>query len=294
MNDLNTASRVLRDMMASGRTVWMAGAYDALSARLIAKAGFKGVCTTGYGISASHLGKPDVEVYTMTENLAVSAAIVEAVRGVPVITDCDTGYGGIVNVHRTMRQFEKAGVAGMIFEDQLSPKHCPCLPGPIDLVALEQGVAKIRAACDARLNPDTVIIARTDATTMDECIARARAYADAGADVVQSISSCVRSLADLRALRQAAGKPVSVQLLNWLETDLTPADVESVAALATYPLVPLMTVAKALQDNLTVLASQHTSRDLPRSQTTMEEFKDLIGYGEVVGLQERCVGSRET
>jgi methylisocitrate lyase len=287
-NAMNSEARSLRGMMAAGRTVWMAGAYDALSARLIAQAGFKAVCTTGYGISASHLGRPDVEAYTMTENLAVSAAIVEAVRGLPVVTDCDTGYGGIVNVHRTMRQFEKAGVAGMIFEDQLSPKHCPCLPGPIELISVEEGAAKIRAACDARLNPDTVIIARTDATRMDECITRARAYARAGADVVQPISGCVRSLADLQALREATGKPVSIQLLNWLETDLTPVDVESVAALATYPLVPLMTVVKALQENLAVLAKQHSSAGLPRPRTGMDEFKGLIGYDDVAALQGRC------
>src|SRR5262249_39097816 len=97
----------LRAHLNSGRTLWMAGAYDGLSARLIAQAGFQGVCTTGYGISGSHLGRPDVEIYSMTENLAVSSAIVEAVRGTPVVTDCDTGYGGIVNVHRTMRLFEK-------------------------------------------------------------------------------------------------------------------------------------------------------------------------------------------
>jgi len=279
----------LRAMMAGGKTVWMAGAYDALSAALIAQAGFRAVCTTGYGISASHLGKPDVEIYTMTENLAVSAAIVEAVRGVPVVTDCDTGYGGIVNVHRTMRQFEKAGVAGMIFEDQVSPKHCPCLPGPIDLIPIEQGVAKIRAACEARQNPDTVIVARTDATTMSDCIARAQAYAAAGADVVQPISGCIRTAADIQALRAETGKPVSLQILNWLETDLTPQDIEAHAALATFPLVPLMTAVQALRENLAVLARDHHSKSLPLARTSMDDFRGLIGYPAVTALQERCV-----
>ncbi|MRD49014.1 carboxyvinyl-carboxyphosphonate phosphorylmutase [Caenimonas koreensis DSM 17982] len=279
----------LRTMMASGRTVWMAGAYDGLSARLISQAGFKAVCTTGYGISGSHLGKPDVEIYTMSENLAVVAAMVEAIRGVPLVTDCDTGYGGIVNIHRTMRQFERAGVAGMIFEDQRSPKHCPCLPGPIDLVSLEEGQAKIRAAVEARLNPDTVIVARSDATTMEECIARLKAYAEAGADVVQPISGCIKSLADIRALKEAVGKLVSLQLLNWLETDLTPADIESVATFATYPLVALMTVTKALQDNLAVLAQTHSSKALPHERVSMDDFKGLIGYEDVVALQGQCI-----
>lgn len=288
-HEYGAEARLLRSMMAEGRTLWMAGAYDGLSARLIAQAGFRAVCTTGYGISASHLGKPDVEVYTMTENLAVASNIAEAVRGVPVVTDCDTGYGGVVNIHRTMRQFEKAGIAGMIFEDQRSPKHCPCLPGPVDLVSIDEGVAKIRAACEARLNPATVIVARTDAMTMEDCIARLQAYAAAGADVVQPISACVKSLADLRTLREAVGKPLSLQLLNWLETDLTPQDVESVATFATFPLVPLMTVTRALQENLARLAATHTSRELPRPRATMDEFKGLIGYDEVVALQGACV-----
>jgi 2-methylisocitrate lyase-like PEP mutase family enzyme len=288
INQLGEAARLMRSMMAEGKTVWMAGAYDSLSARLIVQAGFKAVCTTGYGISGSHLGSPDVEAYTMTENLAVSSAIVEAVRGVPVVTDCDTGYGGIVNVHRTMRQFEKAGVAGMIFEDQRSPKHCPCLPGAVELVSIEEGQAKIRAAVQARLNPDTVIIARTDARTMKECIARAKAYAEAGADLVQPVSGCVKSLTDLRALREAVGKPLSLQLLNWLETDLSPEDVESVAAFATYPLVPLMTATKALQENLAMLATKHSSQALPRPRISMDEFKDIIGYEDVIALQGIC------
>jgi methylisocitrate lyase len=159
----------------------------------------------------------------------------------------------------------------------------------VDLVSIEEGAARIRAAVEARVNPDTVIVARTDALAMDDCIARARAYAAAGADLVQPISGCVKSLDDLRALRAAAGKPLSVQLLNWLETDLTPADVESVAAFATYPLVGLMTATRALQENLAALAQQHSSRALPRQRATMEEFNGLIGYGEVVALQSSCV-----
>ena len=270
---MNEEASSLRALMASGKTVWMAGAYDALSAKLIAQCGFKAVCTTGYGISASHLGKPDVEIYTMTENLAVSSAIVEAVRGTPVVTDCDTGYGGIVNIHRTMRQFEKAGVAGMIFEDQVSPKHCPCLPGEIALIPVEQGVAKIRAARQARLNPDTLIIARTDATDMQDCIERARAYAAAGSDVVQPISRC---------------KPVSLQILSWLETGLTRDDIESVAALATFPLVSLMTVVQALTDNLVQLAQDCGTTRLPRTRSSMHEFEGLIGYNDVMQLQESC------
>lgn len=98
----------------------------------------------------------------------------------------------------------------------------------------------------------------------------------------------IRGVEDIRALREAVGKPVSLQILNWLETDLTREEVESVAALATFPLVPLMTVVQALRDNLAVLAADHGSGKLPRARTSMEEFKGLIGYTDVVALQQSC------
>jgi hypothetical protein len=103
------------------------------------------------------------------------------------------------------------------------------------------------------------------------------------------VSGCAKSVADLRALREAVGKPVSIQILNWLETELTPDEVEAVAAFATFPLVPLMTAAKALQENLSVLARTHSSKALPRPRITMDEFADLIGYGDVVALQGQCL-----
>ena len=114
----------LAQEIEAGRTVWSAGAYDALSALLIEEAGFPSIMTTGFGISASHLGQPDMELYTMSENLDVVAKIIDVVS-IPVIADTDTGYGNAINVIRTVREFERAGVAAMIFEDQESPKRCP-------------------------------------------------------------------------------------------------------------------------------------------------------------------------
>jgi len=121
---MTTHARALRNIIEAGRTIWSAGAYDALSARLVDEAGFDAVFTTGFGISASHLGLPDVELYTMTENLGVVRHMVNSVKR-PVIADGDTGYGNVINVIRTVREFEHAGVAGIVFEDQLIPKRCP-------------------------------------------------------------------------------------------------------------------------------------------------------------------------
>jgi methylisocitrate lyase len=281
---MSTAASRLRQILNAGRTIWSAGAYDALSGLLIERAGFEAVFTTGFGVSASHLGQPDVELYTMTENLGVVRNIVSAVKG-PVIADGDTGYGNVINVMRTVREFERAGVAGLIFEDQVMPKRCPAAATHIDVLPAKEAAQKIRAAVDARTDPDFLIIARTDATDLDQAIERACLYAAAGADLIQPISRTVTCLAELQRLRQACGRPLSLQILGWLEKDLTPGQIESVAGLAVFPLVPLMTVTAALQANLARLAADRHARALPLPQTSMSDFKSLIGFGAIEELQ---------
>jgi 2-methylisocitrate lyase-like PEP mutase family enzyme len=278
-------ANALRKLLARGRTIWSAGAYDALSALLIDRAGFDAVFTTGFGISASHLGQPDVELYTMTENLGVVRNMVATVKR-PVIADGDTGYGNVINVMRTVREFERAGVAGIVFEDQVIPKRCPCAATAVEVLPREDAVRKIRAAVDARSDPDFIIVARTDAATVEESIERACLYAEAGADLIQPISRTMKSFADLQRLRQACARPLSLQILGWLEKELSPAQIEQVAGLAVFPLVPLMTVTSAMQKSLATLVANKHARGLPLPQTSMDEFKDLIGFGEIERLQE--------
>lgn len=281
-----TAANSLRQILKSGRTIWTAGAYDALSALLIERAGFDAVFTTGFGISASHLGQPDVELYTMTENLGVVRNMVSAVKK-PVIADGDTGYGNVINVMRTVREFERAGVAGIVFEDQVVPKRCPAAATHIEVLPREEAVRKIRAAVDARTDPEFLIVARTDAPTLEETIARAKLYAQAGADLIQPISRTMKNYGDLQQLREACGRPLSLQILGWLESDLTPQQIESVAGLAVFPLVPLMTLAAAIERNLQQLAKDKHARNLPLPQASMADFKKLIGFGAIEELQQR-------
>ena len=281
-----TAPNTLRQILKSGKTIWSAGAYDALSALLIDRAGFDAVFTTGFGISASHLGQPDVELYTMTENLGVVRNMVSAVKR-PVIADGDTGYGNVINVMRTVREFERAGVAGIVFEDQVMPKRCPAAATNIEVLPREEAVRKIRAAVDARTNPDFLIVARSDAATVEETIARAKLYAEAGADLIQPISRTMKNFADLQRLREACGRPLSLQILGWLESELTPQQIESVAGLAVFPLVPLMTATAAIEKNLQQLVANKHARGLPLPQTAMADFKKLIGFGAIEELQQR-------
>ena len=177
-------SRRLRELLAAG-FFQAPGAFDCVSARLVDTGGFPALYVTGSGVSMSQLGAPDVGMLSFSEILDRVKRIADCVS-IPVIADADTGYGGPLNVMRTVREFERAGVSGIQIEDQAWPKKCGHEPGR-RLVPVAEMVGRIRAACDARLDADTVIIARTDARAMEgleAAIDRAHAYAEAGADVL--------------------------------------------------------------------------------------------------------------
>lgn len=272
--------------LRTGKTIWTAGAFDALSAKLAQEAGFEAVMSTGFGVSASHLGMPDVELYTATENLTVVRNMANAID-IPVIADADTGYGNAINVMRTVRDFEQAGVVAMIIEDQEVPKRCPAVANGVELLPMDEGCAKIKAAVEARRDPDTLIIARTDAFDEKSAIARSKAYVEAGADLIQPISKCFSNFAGLQRIREACGVPLSLQILGWLESDLEPAQIEEVAGLAVFPLVALMSATLAMRENLARLAQDHKTNALPHAVTPMGDFKDFIGFDEIQAMQVR-------
>src|SRR5689334_21829374 len=175
----------LRALLEAGQTVVAPGAFDPLSARLVEEAGFPAVYMTGFGTSAALIGRPDVGLLTMTE-MAGNAGRIAACVDIPVIADADTGYGNPLNVLRTVGAYEAAGVAGIHIEDQVAPKKCGHLEGK-QVIPAEEMAQKVRAAVEARSNPDFVIIARTDARAvegLDCAIERARLYREAGADVL--------------------------------------------------------------------------------------------------------------
>ena len=175
----------LRTLLATPGPLVAPGAYDALSARLVEQAGFDVVYMTGFGSTASLIGRPDVGLLTGTE-MVDNARRIAAAIDLPVIADADTGYGNAINVVRTVQAYEQAGVAGMHLEDQVMPKKCGHMSGKA-VIPAEEMVGKIRAAGAARRDPDFVLIARTDAVAVEgvaAAIARARAYAEAGADAL--------------------------------------------------------------------------------------------------------------
>lgn len=180
---------ILREMLRGSDLIVKPGAYDALSAQIIERAGFSVVGLSGYGISVSLLGKPDVGLVTMTEIVDACRRVAAAVD-IPVIADADTGYGNAINVMRTTEEFILAGAAAIHIEDQVSPKRCGHVAGK-QVIGIDEAVGKFRAAARVRdeLDPDFVIIARTDARgvrggSIEEVVRRANAYAEAGADMI--------------------------------------------------------------------------------------------------------------
>src|SRR5262245_47425503 len=175
----------MRTLLRSGSPLVVPGAYDALSAKLVEAAGFDCVYMTGYGTSASLLGLPDIGLVSQAEMVDNARRMAGAVT-VPLISDADTGYGNALNVARTVGEFERAGVAAIHREDQLAPKRCGHMSGK-EVVPLGEMVEKVHAAVAVRSDPDFVLIARTDARSvegLDRALERAAAYRQAGADVL--------------------------------------------------------------------------------------------------------------
>ncbi|MGY1712229.1 oxaloacetate decarboxylase [Geodermatophilus sp. SYSU D00758] len=281
----------LRELLAGPRPLVAPGAYDALSARLVEQAGFEAVYMTGFGTTASLIGRPDVGLLTGTEMVDNARRIASAVD-LPVVADADTGYGNALNVVRTVQLYEQAGIAGIQLEDQVMPKKCGHMSGKA-LVGTDEMVGKIRAAAAARRDPDLVLVARTDAvavTGVDDALARARAYAGAGADVL--FVEAPTSEADVeRVARELSG--VAPLVFNWAEGGRTPPlSLERIGelgfSLVIYPIGTLLAATAGMRALLAALRRDGVPalEGLP----TFEEFTDLVGLPEVQELEQRFAG----
>lgn len=281
-----TPTQTLRKLFKSNKMLVAPGAHDVLTARVIEKCGFEAVYMTGYGQAASHLGRPDVGLICFSEMLARAANMVDAVS-VPVIADADTGFGSAVNVIRTVRSYQRAGVAAIQLEDQVSPKRCGHMVGR-EVVSKAEMLGKIKAAVDARFDPDFMIIARTDARTvlgLDEALERALAYEEAGADIifVESPESAEEMLAINKTIKK------SYTLANMVEGGRTPLLPNSELAemgynLVIYPTASTYLTAKAMFDLMNGLKKDGTTAGLMDQMLTFSEFNELIGLGEVNAL----------
>jgi 2,3-dimethylmalate lyase len=278
----------LRELLAGSAPIVAPGAYDALSARLIAQAGFQVIYMTGFGTAASVLGQPDVGLLTMSEMVSHAAALAAVVGDVPLIADADTGYGNPLNVRRTIREYERAGVAALHIEDQVWPKKCGHMEGK-QVIPMQEMVQKIHAAVEARQDPDFVIIARTDANAVngfEDALQRGKAYREAGADLL--FIEAPRSLAELRTIAETF--PDVPLLYNWAESGKTPllplTEIRTLGfKLIIFPVSLLFAATYGMLKLLEVLKQGETSTPFSTQMVTFAEFTNLIGLPEIQALE---------
>lgn len=286
----------LRALLAAPGPLLVPGAYDALSARLVEQAGFDATYMTGFGATASLLGLPDVGLLGMSEMVDNAARMARAVD-VPLITDADTGYGNVINVVRTVQELERAGVAGIQLEDQVSPKRCGHMTGK-QVVPTSEMVEKVRAAVEARRDPDVVLIARTDARAvdgLDAALTRAAAYRDAGADVL--FVEAPESDAEVREIAKAF--PDVPLLFNWVErgfSPMLPLDelVELGFAVVLFPVATLFSATTGMQRYLASLRSTGTPLAALDDAIGFSDFTDLVGLPEVRAFESRVTTAQSS
>jgi 2-methylisocitrate lyase-like PEP mutase family enzyme len=270
-----SGARRLRELLVREELIIAPGVYDGISAALVGKLGFPAAYLTGAGVSAAGYGLPDVGLLTLTE-MAERARVLAGLLDVPVIADADTGYGSPINVVRTVIEYERAGVAAIQLEDQVFPKRCGHLAGK-EVIDAGRFQVTLRAALEARTNPDTVIIARTDARAplgIEEAVSRGRAYAETGADVI--FVEAPESVVEVERIAREIDAPL---LLNVVPGGRTPEIApERLAELgfriAIHPGVALGAVARAAIGALSELAGT----------SGIETSADPAGFFDLFGL----------
>ncbi len=280
---------LLREALETNKPLVLPGCYDALGARLIGQAGFDGVYMTGFGTTAGLLGRPDVGLLGLAEMVDNARRIVSAID-IPLLADADTGYGNQINVIRTVQEYERAGVAGIHIEDQVLPKKCGHMENK-QVIAADEMVGKIRAAVEARYDPDFVLVTRTDARSphgLDEAISRAHRFLEAGADVL-----FVEALSGVDEIEKVAAEFAGVPMLfNWAEGGKTPPlTYDHIAELGfsviIAPIGTLLSATRAMQAFLDRLRQDGTPAGIAPDLMGFGDFTDTIGLPEIESLEQR-------
>lgn len=280
------ATTRLRELLGRPGVIRSLGAHDVFTARLVESAGLETVFLGGFGTSASLLGVPDIGLITLTE-MADAVRRMAARVQIPVVADGDTGHGDLHNVVRTVREFEQAGAAGILLEDQVTPKRCGHFAGKA-LISADEMVRKLRVALEARRDPDLVVIARTDARAIegiDGAIDRARRYAEAGADVC--FIEAPRSLEELQRIPREVPRPCLVNMLTGGVTPILSVDElgEMGYKIVVCPIESLLVTATAVQRLIDALL--RTGRvDGVRDMMTFAEVKQLLGLDAWLNLRD--------
>lgn len=277
---------LLKKLILDKEILVMPGAHDALSAKVIEIAGFNAVTLGGYAASAASLAKPDVSLLTFMEYVDIVRHITEAV-GIPLFVDGDTGHGNVTNVQRTVRVFERAGVAGLFIEDQVFPKRCGHMEGK-QIIPMKEMIAKIKAAVDAREDPDLVIMARTDAIATDglnEAIERGNRYAEAGADLI--FVEAPTSIEDMRRINREVNAPTkAIQIEGGKTPLLTVKELEELGYnVVVYPNITVYATAWALKGLWEGLKKHGSTKHWLDKIIPFDEFNTLVGLDRIRELE---------
>jgi 2-methylisocitrate lyase-like PEP mutase family enzyme len=277
MTQAVTSTLTLAQRLRQPGLVVAPGCHDAIGARAIAQAGFEAVYMTGNGLSASLIGAPDIGLLTMTEMVARGRALAAAVP-VPVIADADTGYGNLNNVARTVAEYEAAGVAAIHLEDQVTPKRCGAMAG-LALVTREEHAEKIRIAVATRRDPDFLIIGRSDARLplgLDEAIARGKAYAQAGADLV--LLEMLQSEDEMRQALRAIEAPLMFNAVDGKTPPLTATQFEALGfRVLSFPISATLAYTHMMRSFAQHIRSTGSAFGAPSGAVTIAEYETVLG-----------------
>jgi 2-methylisocitrate lyase-like PEP mutase family enzyme len=282
-----TPRQSIRSLIGGDAYTIVPGAYDTLTARLVEQAGFDAVYLTGGGYSRAN-GYPDLGLLTLSENVRFIGLTVEAV-GIPVVADADTGYGNAINVIRTVREYEKAGVAAFHIEDQVSPKKCGHYEGK-EVISTAEMVGKVHAAVDTRQDPDLVIIARTDARAVEglqAAIDRVNAYLEAGADV--GFVEAPENAEELRIVGRQVKGPALANVFEGGKTPMLSARELGAMGfrLGIYPSQTHRAAIRAAQRVLAALKEDGDTRRIEDELATFQEREDAIGTARWRDLEQK-------
>lgn len=285
---MTTTTRRFRELLAKPGIIRSLGAHDVFTARLIEEAGLETVFVGGFGSSASLLGLPDVGFLSLSE-MADQVRRMAMRVSIPVVADGDTGHGELHNVARTVREFEQAGAAGIILEDQVTPKRCGHFEGK-QLISAAEMVLKVRAARDARRDGDFVIIARTDARAVegfDGAVDRVNRYIRAGADV--GFIEAPQSLAELEQIPSRVNGPLLVNMLTGGVTPILATDeLETLGyKIVVCPIISLLATGAAMQRVIKELVSEGRVDRLADKVLSFAEIKRILGLDAVLDMRRR-------
>lgn len=284
-----TPGEKLRKRFAEKKILVLPGVYDALTAKIAVSEGFDGVVMGGYNVAGSRLGQPDVGYLSMSE-MTDSLRMITGAVDVPVVADGDTGYGNALSAQRTFREYERAGAAAILLEDQVWPKRCGHMAGK-NVVDADLHAKKLRAAADAKIDPATILIARTDARAvlgLDAAIERGKLYLDSGADAL--FIEAPQGVDELEKIGKTF--PDTILFANMIEggrtPNLTDKDLQDMGFSAVFwPCTAMYTITKAFRDVMHALRRDGTTKNVSDKMLHFSEYNTFIGLDKYNALDKK-------